>query len=411
MFLLCHLWLTTTNLSYRFPIREPPPPCAVLLVRITIAYNTIHSIYLSGNHESETKPRKPRQFEKKSYVNSKTEGSATFPWQRLGRQSERLLPVAPTWTLNENEKNETKSVRPMRANLACYMFDMSTNPTWSYASYAMIQEVMKSIQAVPKLTNAGERKPVRWCAILCRPLGIRINVAQLITLLWFRHGLTMNELGLLGAHVWIQKRIGRKNELAISILFRDCLSQIPNATCLKPWCCGSRKTVPSLSSWLYDEQYSLQVLMHMHQRPGKIKRNINDKLISTSEITTNNSLKERDECFSFCHLLHIVPWQLVPLDRKRGSTVPVDSWWLVLKQIQGKSCNGRRVECFASPISNYFCFTFILFICFSYSIHFITLICSKCMWQRACFRSKVSSESGLVSLCHKPRLFNRRLCI
>ena len=30
---LCHLWFTTTNLSYRFPILKlPPPPCAVLLV-------------------------------------------------------------------------------------------------------------------------------------------------------------------------------------------------------------------------------------------------------------------------------------------------------------------------------------------------------------------------------------------
>ena len=33
MFLLWDLWLTTTNLSYRFPILKlPPPPCAVLLV-------------------------------------------------------------------------------------------------------------------------------------------------------------------------------------------------------------------------------------------------------------------------------------------------------------------------------------------------------------------------------------------
>ena len=32
---LCHPWFTTTNLSYRFPIFElPPPPCAVLLVYI-----------------------------------------------------------------------------------------------------------------------------------------------------------------------------------------------------------------------------------------------------------------------------------------------------------------------------------------------------------------------------------------
>ena len=30
---LCHPWFTTTNLSYRFPILQlPPPPCAVLLV-------------------------------------------------------------------------------------------------------------------------------------------------------------------------------------------------------------------------------------------------------------------------------------------------------------------------------------------------------------------------------------------
>ena len=30
---LCHPWITTTNLSYRFPILKlPPPPCAALLV-------------------------------------------------------------------------------------------------------------------------------------------------------------------------------------------------------------------------------------------------------------------------------------------------------------------------------------------------------------------------------------------
>ena len=30
---LCHLWFTTANVSYRFPILKlPPPPCAVLLV-------------------------------------------------------------------------------------------------------------------------------------------------------------------------------------------------------------------------------------------------------------------------------------------------------------------------------------------------------------------------------------------
>ena len=34
---LCHLWFTTTNVSYRFPILKlPPPPCAVLLVSIYI---------------------------------------------------------------------------------------------------------------------------------------------------------------------------------------------------------------------------------------------------------------------------------------------------------------------------------------------------------------------------------------
>ena len=33
---LCHLWFTTTNVSYRFPILKlPPPPCAVLLVLCT----------------------------------------------------------------------------------------------------------------------------------------------------------------------------------------------------------------------------------------------------------------------------------------------------------------------------------------------------------------------------------------
>ena len=35
---LCHLWFTTTNVSYRFPILKlPPPPCAVLLVYQTIS--------------------------------------------------------------------------------------------------------------------------------------------------------------------------------------------------------------------------------------------------------------------------------------------------------------------------------------------------------------------------------------
>ena len=39
---LCHPWFTTTNVSYRFPILKlPPPPCAVLLVRI---YNALHLI-------------------------------------------------------------------------------------------------------------------------------------------------------------------------------------------------------------------------------------------------------------------------------------------------------------------------------------------------------------------------------
>ena len=32
---LCHPWFTTTNVSYRFPtLKLPPPPCAVLLVKI-----------------------------------------------------------------------------------------------------------------------------------------------------------------------------------------------------------------------------------------------------------------------------------------------------------------------------------------------------------------------------------------
>ena len=34
---LCHPWVTTTNLSYRFPILKlPPPPCAALLVVIAV---------------------------------------------------------------------------------------------------------------------------------------------------------------------------------------------------------------------------------------------------------------------------------------------------------------------------------------------------------------------------------------
>ena len=40
---LCHLWFTTTNLSYRFPILKlPPPPCAVLLVFLFIIYIYIY---------------------------------------------------------------------------------------------------------------------------------------------------------------------------------------------------------------------------------------------------------------------------------------------------------------------------------------------------------------------------------
>lgn len=119
------------------------------------------------------KPTKPRQFEEKS-SNWKTEGSATSPWQRLGRQSERLLPVEPTCQARE----------------LCY----STNPT-CYASYAMKPWSQSSFQNF-NCNNCDQRRKettLRWCAILCgQPLGIRINVAQLITLLWFRHGLTIN---------------------------------------------------------------------------------------------------------------------------------------------------------------------------------------------------------------------------
>ena len=45
---LCHLWFTTTNVSYRFPILKlPPPPCAVLLVYyIYIVYYACIYIYI-----------------------------------------------------------------------------------------------------------------------------------------------------------------------------------------------------------------------------------------------------------------------------------------------------------------------------------------------------------------------------
>ena len=40
---LCHPWFTTTNLSYRFPIFElPPPPCAVLLANLKVASRERH---------------------------------------------------------------------------------------------------------------------------------------------------------------------------------------------------------------------------------------------------------------------------------------------------------------------------------------------------------------------------------
>ena len=43
---LCHLWFTTNNVSYRFPILKlPPPPCAVLLVHI------IYYIIFFYNHK------------------------------------------------------------------------------------------------------------------------------------------------------------------------------------------------------------------------------------------------------------------------------------------------------------------------------------------------------------------------
>ncbi len=62
MYLLWRLWLTTSNLSYRFPILKlPPPPCAVLLVylmRLVIPLRTrnlfasIQSIVLSKKDSS-----------------------------------------------------------------------------------------------------------------------------------------------------------------------------------------------------------------------------------------------------------------------------------------------------------------------------------------------------------------------
>ena len=50
---LCHLWITTTNLSYRFPILKlPPPPCAVLLEYVQ------HIAALPKNTHTHTKTRK-----------------------------------------------------------------------------------------------------------------------------------------------------------------------------------------------------------------------------------------------------------------------------------------------------------------------------------------------------------------
>ena len=41
--LLCHLWFTTTNLSYSFLcLKLPPPPCAVLLVVYRSSSQTVH---------------------------------------------------------------------------------------------------------------------------------------------------------------------------------------------------------------------------------------------------------------------------------------------------------------------------------------------------------------------------------
>ena len=51
---LCHLWFTTTNVSYRFPILKlPPPPCAVLLVyRNTNWANSYYSLECVSTFET-----------------------------------------------------------------------------------------------------------------------------------------------------------------------------------------------------------------------------------------------------------------------------------------------------------------------------------------------------------------------
>ena len=47
---LCYPWITTTNLSYRFPVLKlPPPPCAVLLVLLSCAAGTVNRIGVAAS--------------------------------------------------------------------------------------------------------------------------------------------------------------------------------------------------------------------------------------------------------------------------------------------------------------------------------------------------------------------------
>ena len=50
---LCHLWFTTTNLSYRFPLLKlPPPPRAVLLVKSNDTKSTQKNTWLSKTSQA-----------------------------------------------------------------------------------------------------------------------------------------------------------------------------------------------------------------------------------------------------------------------------------------------------------------------------------------------------------------------
>ena len=175
------------------------------------------------------KPRKPKQCEEKS-SNWKTEGSATSPWQRLGRQSERLLPVEPTWSQARESKSCLLYVRQYKSNLKLCIL--------------RIHEAMKSIQ-VPKLLQLQQLRftqekgnhcaTVRWCAILrsaSRHPHQRSTTHHTALVPPRPHNEPMNPF---------RSRLNSKTNWVVMYLpsLASSFSQwIPNATCLKLGCCG-----------------------------------------------------------------------------------------------------------------------------------------------------------------------------